>query len=428
MRGDRRPPAQGERVYDVPFARRGSVLDDTEFRALAEVLNSDASLSMGAWRTAFEERFRTLVGTRHALSVTSGTVALEIAIGLLDLRPGDEVVVSPQTFQATIQPLLDLDVRVRFCDVDPYSLNVDPNRLADLLTDRTRAILLVHYGGWPADMEAVTDLARARGIVVLEDCAHALGSDYRGRHPGALADIACFSFHSSKNITTLGEGGMITTDRDEWAERIERRRSNQVDGVFTRSLSPAGEIPALLPWMQYSAHIYGERCERVRRSGTNATMSEAAAAVGSVQLDKLGDFVARRREIAARLDEAASAHPGVRLQQPGPGIGHAYHLYTCFVPGGPETRTRLVRALDRRGVEIQLRYFPLHLVPEWRARGHGPGECPVAERLWFSEQLNLPCHPGLTDRQVERMVEAFADSLNDVMPVDAVSAPQGGRL
>ncbi|GGS60343.1 DegT/DnrJ/EryC1/StrS family aminotransferase [Streptomyces griseoviridis] len=420
---------RGDRVYDVPFARRGSVLDDTEFRALTEVLHSDAPLSMGKWRTAFEDEFRTLVGARHALSVTSGTVALEIAIALLDLRPGDEVVASPQTFQATIQPLLDLDVRVRFCDVDPYSLNMDPNRLADLITERTRAVLLVHYGGWPAEMEAVMDLARARGIVVLEDCAHALGAEYRGRRPGALADIACFSFHSSKNITTLGEGGMITTDRDDWAERIERRRSNQVDGVFTGSPAPPGDVPALLPWMQYSAYIYRESCEWVRRSGTNATLSEAAAAVGLAQLAKLDAFVARRRQITARLDEVASAHPGVRVQRPGSGIGHAHHLYTCFVPGGPEARTRLVRALDERGVEIQLRYFPLHLVPEWRTRGHGPGECPTAERLWFTEQLNLPCHPGLTDRQVDHLVEAFSDSLDEVLPVGAMSLPrQGGSV
>nr|WP_324604077.1 DegT/DnrJ/EryC1/StrS family aminotransferase [Streptomyces sp. LaPpAH-108] len=403
-------------------------MDDTEFQALTEVLHSDAPLSMGEWRTAFEEEFRTLVGARHALSVTSGTVALEIAIALLDLRPGDEVVASPQTFPATIQPLLDLDVRVRFCDVDPYSLNMDPNRLADLLTERTRAVLLVHYGGWPAEMEAVMDLARARGIVVLEDCAHALGAEYRGRRPGALADIACFSFHSSKNITTLGEGGMITTDRDDWAKRIERRRSNQVDGVFTKSPAPPGDVPALLPWMQYSAYIYRESCESVRRSGTNATLSEAAAAVGSAQLAKLDAFVARRRQIAAQLDKVASAHPGVRVQRPGSDIGHAYHLYTCFVRGAPEARTQLVRALDERGVEIQLRYFPLHLVPEWRARGHGLGECPTAERLWFTEQLNLPCHPGLTPHQVDYLVGAFSDSLDEVMPVDAVSLPQGGRF
>lgn len=418
---------KADRVYDVPFARRGSVLDDAEFRALTDVLHSDAPLTMGAWRNRFEEEFRDYLGVRHALSVTSGTVALEIAIGLLDLRPGDEVVVTPQTFQATIQPLLDLDVTVRFCDVDPYSLNMDAGHLAALLTDRTRAILLVHYGGWPADMDAIMRLARARNIVVLEDCAHALGAEYRGRRPGALADIACFSFHSSKNITTLGEGGMITCDRDDWAERIDRLRSNQVDGVFGKSRPSGARAPELLPWMQYSEYVYQGACESVRRAGTNATMSEAAAAVGSVQLSKLDTFVARRREIADRLDEVAAAYPGVRVQRPEHGIRHAHHLYTCFVPGGADGRARLVQALDRRGVEIQLRYFPLHLVPEWRARGHSPGECPTAESLWFEEQVNLPCHPGLTERQVNCLVDAFADSLKEVMLIPLSHGAHGGN-
>jgi perosamine synthetase len=415
-----------DRVYDVPFARLGSVLDDGECHALTEVLRSGAPLSMGAWRSAFEEEFRGYVGARHALSVTSGTVALEIAIGLLDLRPGDEVVVTPQTFQATIQPLLDLDVRVRFCDVDPYSLNMDPNRLAALLTDRTRAILLVHYGGWPAEMDAVMAMARSRGIIVLEDCAHALGAEVDGRRPGSLGDVACFSFHSTKNITTLGEGGMITTDRDDWAERVDRLRSNQVDGVF-HPATAAAEAPVLLPWMQYSANIYREDCATVRRAGTNATMSEPAAAVGSVQLAKLDSFVARRREIAERLDAVAVSHPGMRVQRPPVGVTHAYHLYTCFVPGGAEVRTRLVQALDRRGVEVQLRYFPLHLVPEWRARGHAPGECPTAETLWFDEQVNLPCHPGLTDGQVDRLTEAFDEALTEALRVPQAHAARGGR-
>ncbi|AJC62134.1 DegT/DnrJ/EryC1/StrS family aminotransferase [Streptomyces sp. 769] len=398
-------------TYDVPFARRGSVLDEDDLVALTRVLRSDDPLSAGPWRSQFEDDFRRYTGAKHAMSVTSGTVALEIAISLLDLSPGDEVIVTPQTFHATIQPLLDHDVRVRFCDVDPYSLNMDPDCLESLLTDRTRAILLVHYGGWPAEMDRIVELARSRGILILEDCAHALGATYNGRHPGTLGDIGCFSFHSSKNITTLGEGGMLTTDRDDWAERIERLRSNQVDGVFTTAQPVGAAAPALLPYMKYSDYIYRDQCASIRRAGTNATLSDAAAAVGSVQLGKLPAFAERRRNTAALLDQVASQYPGVRVQRPTAGLVHAYHLYTCFVPGGADARAQLVQALDRRGIEIQLRYFPLHLVPEWQARGHRPGECPVAEHLWFEEQLNLPCHPGLTDRQIDRLVNALDESL-----------------
>lgn len=401
--------------YRVPYLGRGSVLGRAEVTTLEQLVLSGRSLSMGSCREDFEKRFREHIGTRHALSVTSGTVALEIAIHLLDLRPGDEVIVTPQTYQATLQPLLDYDVDVRFCDIDPISLNIDPLELKALVTERTRAIVLVHYGGWPAEMDEILAVARDRGIVVIEDCAHALGSSYHGRRPGSLGDIGCFSFHTTKNITTLGEGGMLTMDRDDWAERVHRLRSNEVDGDFVAAPVDGEELPGLLPWMKYSSSVYHRHCRDIRRAGTNATLSEAACAVGVAQLDRLDDLVARRRAIATRLDEVILRHPHARVSRPRPGIRHSYHLYTLFVAGtGP--RERLVKELDASGIEVQLRYFPLHLLPEWRSKGHGKGECPVAERLWFTEHVNLPCHPGLSDTQVDHLVEALDAALTATTP------------
>ncbi|MEU5465650.1 DegT/DnrJ/EryC1/StrS family aminotransferase [Streptomyces althioticus] len=399
--------------YAVPFARRGSVVGAADLAALTELVRSDGPLTSGVWRERFEERFRQWCGARHALSVTSGTVALELAIRLLGLAPGDEVIATPQTFQATVQPLLDHDVRVRFCDIDPDTLNLDPDALAALITDRTRAVLLVHYGGNPADMDRIMALTRPRGITVVEDSAHAIGALYRGRRPGSLADIGCFSFHSTKNLTTLGEGGMITLARDDWAERVARIRDNEVDGVYLPRAGAAADRPALLPWMKFADGVYRHTAVGIRGAGTNATMSEAAAAVGLVQLGSLGRFVERRTRIAGRLDEAVSAFPGVRLHRAAPDSRHAYHLYTFFLTGGREVRERFVRALDRLGVEVQLRYFPLHLSPEWRLRGHRRGECPHAERIWFEEHMNLPCHPGLTDAQVDHMVAAVRRALRE---------------
>jgi perosamine synthetase len=189
---------------------------------------------------------------------------------------------------------------------------------------------------------------------------------------------------------------------------VERRRSNEVDGIFV-SQANDGE-PFLLPWMKFSGDVYRMACVGVRRSGTNATLSEAAAAAGLAQMDKLDSMVARRQEIAGRLDEVIGSFAGTRLHQTPTGSTHARHLYTFFVSDG---RDDLVRSLHARGVEVQLRYFPLHLTPEWRWRGHRPGECPVAERLWFTEHMNLPCHPGLTDGQVDYLVDAVAASLSE---------------
>lgn len=264
-------------TYRVPFARRGSVVDERDLQALTEVVQSGEALSSGSCRDRFEAKFRDFVGAKHALSVTSGTVALEIAIRLLDLQPGDEVIATPQTYQASVQPLLARQVTVRFCDVDPQSLNLDPVALRELLTPRTKGIILVHYGGYPAEMAEIMGIARRRGIPVIEDCAHALGARYHGRRPGALGDIGCFSFHTSKNITTLGEGGMITLNRDAWAKRVDRIRSNEVDGTYAPAgvlakpgtADPAvdevlgGRLPGLVP-VGHAARGRTRRCPRRR--------------------------------------------------------------------------------------------------------------------------------------------------------------------
>ncbi|MEV7230829.1 DegT/DnrJ/EryC1/StrS family aminotransferase [Polymorphospora sp. NPDC051019] len=405
-----------DRDYRVAFPTRGSILGAAELAALADLVNSEQMLSDGRWRSAFEHRFRDHVGSRHALSVTSGTVALELAIHLADLRPGDEVIATPQTFSATIHPLLDRDVRVHFCDIDPATLNIDPAQVEATVSDRTAAILLVHYGGYPAEMERIVAAAHRHGAVVIEDCAHALGAVRHGRRPGALGDIGCFSFHNTKNLTTLGEGGMLTFDRDEWYVRLDRIRSNQPDVVCRIPQSPTPPPTPLLPWMRFSGEVYAYDYAQILRAGTNATMSEAAAAVGIVQLDRLAELAARRREIARRLDDCLGRYGQIRLHRPPEGVTHAYHLYTFFVEAGQAAREHLVKALDRSGVEVQLRYFPLHLTPEWRARGHRLGECPQAERLWFDQQVNLPCHPGMTDAQVDYLVEAVTAALDETLP------------
>ncbi|WP_213450101.1 DegT/DnrJ/EryC1/StrS family aminotransferase [Rhizomonospora bruguierae] len=403
------------RTYKVSFAHRASLLDAADLAAVAELINSNDPLSGGRRREAFEAAFSAYTGTRHALSVTSGTVALEIAIRLLGLEPGDEVIVTPQTYHATIQALLEQQVRVTFCDVDPSSLNLDPAALASLIGPRTRAVVLVHYGGLPADMDRITALARAHGAVVIEDCAHALGASYRGRMPGSLGDIGCFSFFATKNITTLGQGGMLTFHRDDWADRVRQVRDNGVDGRFVPLGMVEEPVPATLPWMKFHGGAYQRACVDVIRTGTNANMPEAAAGVGLSQLAKLGHLIDRRRQIASRLDSVVDRFSAVRPHRAPPDAEHAHHLYTFFTDAGSDARDHLVRELDSRGVEVQLRYFPLHLRPEWRRHGHGPGECPVAEDSWFSRHVNLPCHPGLSDDQVEFLVQALAESLTAVL-------------
>ncbi|MFB7664838.1 DegT/DnrJ/EryC1/StrS family aminotransferase [Kitasatospora sp. NPDC056138] len=397
--------------YTVPYLPVGTRIDEREVEAVREVMLSGATLSQGLVRRRFEEAFAAHIGVRHALSVTSGTVALELAIHLLDLAPGDEVITTPQTYQATIQPLLDRDVRVRFADIRPETANIDPDRVAELVTPRTRAIIIVHYGGLPADMDALMRIAREHDLVVVEDAAHALGGLLHGRRPGGIGHIGCFSFHSSKNITTLGEGGMVTVNRDDWADRLLRVRGNQSDMVLTSRRRSFGGSTSAPPGALYPSEAYTHDCLTLRRAGTNATLSEAAAAVGLVQLEKLPGLVARRQAVAARLTAELAEFDAVRVPVVPTGVEHPYHLFTFFVDPDRVDRDELVRHLAAQGVETYLRYFPLHLLPEWRARGHHHGECPVAERSWFAEHMNLPCHPGLSDTQVETIAAALTCAL-----------------
>ncbi|MFD2416911.1 DegT/DnrJ/EryC1/StrS family aminotransferase [Amycolatopsis pigmentata] len=399
-----------ESRYVVPYPRIGSVFGAAERDVITTLLDNAPTLTQGEWREKFEQRFRHYAGTKYAVTVTSGTVALALAIHLLDLRPGDEVIATPQTYQATVQPLLDRDVRVRFCDVDPVTLNADPADVARRITARTRAIILVHYGGLPAAMDEVRALAEENDILVLEDCAHALGASRHGRRPGGLGDLGCFSFHSAKNITTLGEGGMITFDRDDWWHRLDRLRSNEVDGDFTERARDGAE-PGALRWMRDVGGAYTVDCRRVRRAGTNAAMSEAAAAFGYVQMGRLPALAARRRAIATQLNEVLGQRDDVVPQQTDE-PGHAYHFYTFHLTAPQPARDELLARLDAAGVEVQLRYFPLHLRPEWRMRGCLPGDCPRAEHAWFHTQVNLPCHPGLSDAQVEYLLSIVTAALD----------------
>lgn len=397
--------------YRVPYRPVGSTFGTEEAEVVRRLLASGEPLSCGPERDHFEEEFATHVEVPHAVAVTNCTVALELATYLVGLRPGDEVIAATQTYQATVQPLLGLDVAVSFCDIDPNSLNVDPACVASLISPRTRAIYLVHYGGASADMDPIMRLAERNGIIVVEDCAHALGATYRGRVPGGLGHIGCFSFQSYKNISTLGEGGMVTVHDPAWAATLRRIRAIEPDADF-RPRRNASLGPYHRPTDGVERHeknAYTEDCVAIRHAGTNATLAEPAASVGRVQLRRLEEFVQRRAGIAAKLDAGLDELPGIRTQWRDPSVRSAHHLYTCFLdPDANIPLDEVLRRLEEAGVQVQQRYFPVHLLPEWRARGHRLGECPVTERVWFHEQINLPIYPQMADWQVDYMLEALA--------------------
>ena len=405
-------------TYRVPYRPVGSLLGEDEIAAVRSVLTSGETLSCGRERSEFEREFAEHIGVPHAVSVTNCTVGLELATYLAALQPGDEVIATTQTYQATLTPLLGTPVRVRFCDIDPDTLNAASASIAELLTPRTKAIYLVHHGGVSADMEAITAIARQVGALVVEDCAHALGGTHRGRPIGAMGDFACFSFQSYKNISTLGEGGMITTPHGAAAATLRRIIAIEPDADFSlRSVASLGNHADPADNVdRHAKNAYTHDCSAVRHPGTNSTLAEPAAAVGRVQMRKLDEMVAMRRRIADALDASIAELGALRVQRRDPHGESAHHLYTCFVERNSGIdRDELARRIDAAGVQIQLRYFPVHLLPEWRAQGHTLGECPVAERIWFHEQLNLPIYPQMDDNQLDYMIDTVQRCVRELV-------------
>jgi perosamine synthetase len=408
------------RSYTVPYAGQGSILGLEEIEAVARTLQQD-TLAYGPRRDQFEAEFAAYTGVKYAYSTCNCTTALYLSVELLELGPGDEVIVTPQTFWATVRGLQSAGVTLRFGDIDPNTLNLDPATIEAKITPRTKAIYLVHLGGLMADMDPIMEIARRHHLFVVEDCAHAPGAEYKGRKAGSIGDIGCFSFHSLKNMSTLGEGGMITFSREEWAAKI--RPLSSIGALYPRKTRGEERIgPYLKSAYQYGDHSAGAftyDADGPVRVGNNYRMSEVAAAAGSVQLRKLDGFNEMRARIAQRLNEGLAEIDGIRVQRTPVGYKHIYHLYMFFyqpvVEGTNLEKEKLIRILDEQdGIEIINRYFPIHLLPEIRYQGHYFGECPVAEKVWFEQHINLPIYPTLTLDQIDYMIDKVGRAVKKV--------------
>jgi dTDP-4-amino-4,6-dideoxygalactose transaminase len=287
--------------------------------------------------------------------------------------------------------------------VDPGTLNLDPASVAGKITDRTKVILPVHLYGQCCDMDALAELASPRGILLIEDAAHAAGAEYRGRKAGALGDIGVFSFHQQKNMVTLGEGGMITTSRRELYERMLSYRS-----LCCRTYDPKGKY---LP-IDESREPMGKRYWYLDFDGIgyNFRMTDVQAAVGLVQLRKLDGFNARRIELARLYSERLSGICGLRLPAVRPDVKHVFHIYCVLVePEYPLSKEEFMWELySRKQIKVWSHYMPIHLTSVYRDLGHGEGECPVAERL-FHQYVSLPIHPRMTNESIDYLLGSIRE-------------------
>jgi perosamine synthetase len=386
-------------LYELEY-NHGSIYGPEESAALVEVLAASAP-SCGAKVRAFEEAFANHCKTRYALAVTSATTGLELAMIACQVGPGDEVITTPLSWISTANAIAARGATVVFADVDPRTLNLDPAEIAKKITPRTKAILPVHLFGQCCDMDALRELARGKDIRLVEDAAHAPGATYKGRMAGALGDIGVFSFHQQKNMTTLGEGGMVTTDDPNLYERLLSFRS-----LCCQTYDPKGKY---LP-IDESKRPMGKRYWMLDFSdvGYNFRMTDAQAAVGLIQLGKLGALNDRRREIAdvyrARLGKIA----GLAMPHVADGNAHVYHAFCVLVESTfPLSKEDFMWELyTRYQIKVWSHYVPIHLTTAYRKLGHGEGECPRAEAL-FHQYVSLPIHPRLTPQAIDYLLSSI---------------------
>lgn len=336
----------------------------------------------------FESMFRDYTGARHAIAVNSCTAALHLSLVVSEIGPGDEVITTPMTFCATANAILHTGAIPVFVDVDPKTLNIDPARIEAAITPRTRAILPVHLAGRPCEMEHIEAIAKKHGLLVIEDAAHCIEGRYHGRKVGAISSLTCFSFYVTKNIVT-GEGGMVTTDNDDFAAKIK------MYGLHGMSADA---------WSRFSDKGY--KHYQVVFPGYKYNMTDMQAALGIHQLPRIEQYLARRNEIWQRYDTAFADLPITRPSPAELDTVHARHLYTILVEQerAGKTRDQVMHDLYKAGVGTGVHYTALHLHPYYRERfGYKEGDFPNAEKIGATT-LSLPLSAKLKNDDVEKVI------------------------
>jgi len=391
----------------VRYIFRGTPYGREELAAVREAFRG-GTLTMGPQVEAFEKEFARYVGCKHAFAVSNCTAAMHVVTQMLGIGPGDEVIVTPNTFIATSLVILKEGARPVYADIDPRTFNIDPAEIERRITRRTRAIYIVHYGGQCCDMDAIMRLARQHRLPVMEDCAHALGSRFRGRHAGTFGVAGCFSFHSLKNITTCGEGGMITVNDDRWVEPIKMLRCMNIRPWRDRDAARIMKLHGMhKEGREYWLPSHFDVEDVNGRWGINYRMNEVQAAVGRAQLKKLGKFVARRRECGHYLNRELQGIPGIVPVYEDPRCFHSYHLYTLCVDEKAlgASRDAFMRVLYyEEGIQGIQHYQPTYDFTGLRKLGYRSRLCPRADEFFYRRETNLPMHPMLTQRELQDMV------------------------
>jgi len=359
---------------------------EEEIQMVAKVLKSSVLTGRfggGPMVEQFEKSFAGFAKARHAVAVNNGTAALHLALWAAKVKAGDEAILPSFTFIATAEAAVLAGARPVYVDIDPCTYNIDPSKIEAAIIHKTKALIAVDLYGLSAQMDVIREVADKHGLVLIEDAAQAHGAAYKGKPPGHFADMACWSFYASKNMTT-GEGGMITTNRTEYADLLRAMRSH-------------GETE------EYVASVLGH----------NYRMPEIGAAIGIAQLKKLPSFVEKRRRNAELLTKRLKGTRGLYLPNEPKGCKHSWYLYTARIqPGDARVRDRVVEGLRKKGVGATVYYHtPIHKMPYYKQFGspHLTNTEKIARQVF-----SLPVHPGVTEKDAEYISESVKQVMRNI--------------
>lgn len=381
--------AGGKPVRETKLYYGHQYLDEKDVQAVVDVLHSDY-LTCGPRITELEQKLCELTGAKYAVVCSNDTAALHIACMAAGVSAGDEVITTPITFLASANCALYCGAKPVFADIDEETYNIDPKEIEKAMTPKTKAVVAVDYTGQVVDLDAIMETCHKQNVVVIEDAAHSIGTLYKGRPIGSIADMTTFSFHPVKTVTA-GEGGAVLTDNEEYYKKLLLYRSHGM----TRDQA------------QMTKESEGGWYYQMIDLGYNYRMTDMQAALLISQLEKLLMFSKRRKEIVARYNEAFSRIPELTVQQELEGSDSTRHLYILRIK--PEKlridRRGFFDALAAENIMCNVHYIPIYLQPYYQEMGYPKGLCPKAEKL-YSEMMSLPLYYAMTDQDVEDVITA----------------------
>ena len=375
-------------MSNIPFAVPD--ITDSEIEAVANSLRS-GWITTGPQTKIFEKEFAKNVGGAHGVAVNSCTAAMHLALEAIGIGADDEIILPTMTFAATGEVVRYMGAKPILVDVLPGSHNIDYAGVEKAINERTKAVIPVHFGGQAVEMDAICSIAKKHNLKVIEDAAHAFPAFYKGKRIGSISDITCFSFYATKTITTA-EGGMAVTDNEEWADRM---RVMSLHGISKDA------------WKRYTAE--GSWYYEIVAPGYKYNMTDIAAAMGLVQLERAYEMLDRRREIARFYTESLSGLDAVELLDVEDFDSNSWHLFVIKLVEGKAkiVRNELIEALKKEGIGTSVHFIPLHMHPYYRETyGYKPEDLPVAKDI-FDRCLSLPIYPGLSEESRKRVVDCL---------------------